>query len=137
MLFRSALRDHCEFVLVDRARSTGTQFEAIPESPTNTIPPASARRVTPLPVKPAEPAKVGAVAPSPAATFARAAPARPGSRPVFRLEDIAARRAAHRPGDGAVREIEYPGLLGRVLAGIKGLWNREPGSESQIGRAHV
>ncbi len=122
-----ALRDHCDFVIVDRARSTGAEFAPIPESQTNTIPPASARRVSPLPVKPAEPAKAASAVPPPATTF-HAVPARSGKRPVFRLEDVAARRAAPGSGNGAGAEIEYPGLLGRVLSGIKGLWSREPGA---------
>ena len=122
-----ALRDHCDFVIVDRARSTGAEFEALPESQTNTIPPAGARRVTPLPVKAAGPPKAGPPV-SPSAPGAQPPKARAGTRPVFRLEDIAARRAAGHPGNGAASEIEYPGLLGRVLSGIKGLWNREPGS---------
>src|SRR5262249_4267889 len=102
----------------------------IPEATTNTIPPASARRIATLPVKPApEPPKATAVPPPPRP--APPPPPRKGGHPVFRLEDIAARRAttAH-PGDGAARDIEYPGLLGRVLSGIKGMWQREPGSGS-------
>src|SRR6185295_5982361 len=38
-----ALRTHCEYVIVDRARSTGKEFEA-PASVTNTIPPPGVRR---------------------------------------------------------------------------------------------
>jgi HD-GYP domain-containing protein (c-di-GMP phosphodiesterase class II) len=128
-----ALRDHCEFVIVDRARSTGTEYAA--DTATNTIPPAAVRRLAPIRVKPAEPAKPGTAAPIPPPPAApdRPPPARSGSRAVFRLEDIAARRAAAgRGGDGEARDIEYPGLLGRVLTGIRGIWNREPGSGSPI-----
>jgi HD-GYP domain-containing protein (c-di-GMP phosphodiesterase class II) len=126
-----ALRDHCDFVIVDRARSTGAEFAPIPESQTNTIPPASARKVTPLPAKPAEPPKAGA-APPPVTTIIHSTAPRAGTRPVFRLEDIATRRAAAQPGNGAAGEIEYPGLLGRVLSGIKGLWGRDAGSPSPM-----
>src|ERR1700687_5665750 len=113
-----ALRDHCDFVIVDRARSTGAECEANPESQPSTIAPASARRVTTSPAKAAEAASPGADAAS-ATTIARTQSAPAGTRPVFRLEDIAARRAAPaRPSDGA-NDIEYPGLLGRLLSGIK------------------
>jgi HD-GYP domain-containing protein (c-di-GMP phosphodiesterase class II) len=122
----ATLRAHCEYVIIDRARSLGDQFEA-PASvvitpptpgariPTTTTAPAAAKpavtRDAPLPTAPARP---------------RPAPAREGH--VLRLEDVTRRAGSrtHAPtgnGDGG------DGVLGRVVSGFRGLFGGGRGKE--------
>ena len=118
------LRTHCEFVIVDRARSVGAEFEA-PASPTNTIPPASLRRAAPVPVR--ADTQAPATSPSDEPQVIQGPTAVRPQR-VVRLEDVAARRGAS-PG-GAPRgpeDADSPGLFGRLFAGFRGTrGDREP-----------
>src|SRR6185503_12097642 len=45
----TALRSHCEFVIVDRARSVGDEYEAPKVAPTSTIPPGGRKPVAGAP----------------------------------------------------------------------------------------
>ena len=124
----AALRSHCEFVIVDRARSTGTEFEA-PPAVTNTIPPAGSRRVVTRAVR--DEAAPKATTSSPPDETPRVVARGTGGAPhrVVRLEDVARRTPSRHNNAHAADAGEYPGLLGRVLAGFKGLWGREPAPE--------
>src|SRR5437762_4634919 len=124
------LQKHCEFVIVDRARSVGKEFQ--PTAEAQRPAPAQARSVT-IPGAASAPGKAkgnGAdVAPAPERPV-RAKPAETGRR-VVRLEDIAARRdSAYRGAAPDEPQGDYPGLLGRVLSGFKGMWSRDRGPES-------
>src|SRR5688572_2990801 len=109
----AALRAHCEYVLIDRARSLGAEYQPAPNAPpTNTIPPPGTL------TRPAAPAEVKARA---AAGVVRPAePAGPAAkrgagRPI-RIEEIS--RGGGDAGDGS-------GMLGRLASGFKGLWGRK------------
>ena len=123
------LQKHCEFVIVDRARSVGKEFQAPAEAPRPT--PAPARSVTipgPAPVPGKAKGNGADVAPPPEAV--RAKSARDTGRRVVRLEDIAARRdSGYRGAAPEEPQGDYPGLLGRVLCGFKGMWSRERGPQ--------
>ena len=133
----AALRAHCDYVIVDRVRSTGDEYEA-PASPTNTIPPRASRSASTSTRIGGATGDAG-VAPRSAATDARletritssSAPGTPAR--TVRLEDVvAARRSiAGGGGDGG----DYPGLLGRVLGGLKGLWQRDKANGQPIEEA--
>ena len=117
----AALQAHCEYVIIDRARSVGDQYEAPPATPVgaNTIPPGAGLRAVPG----ATASRPGAAGADRSEPDAVARPDRPGSRtggsrafvpgtpgkPV-KLEDIA------RAGD------DEPGMLGRMF---RGLWGRK------------
>jgi HD-GYP domain-containing protein (c-di-GMP phosphodiesterase class II) len=117
-----ALREHCKYVVIDRARSTGDEFEAPAAAsvavathpgPRPPAPGAASPEKDAAPRKPVEPRPP------------RPAPAPAAAHRVVRLEDV---MNARRPGGAPPHEGEsadYPGLLGRVLSGIKGLWQRE------------
>lgn len=107
----AALQAHCEYVIVDRARSTGDQYQA----------PSAA-----------EVARKGGngTAPQPHAVSRPAAPPRPATeqvpevridkegkpRKVVKLEEIAHRGRRVRADDG--------GGLGRMFSGLKGMFKR-------------
>ncbi len=104
-----ALRTHCTFVMVDRARSIGEQFAAAPSHAGGAVPLLRGAQTTAAePGKAVSPASRGesGVAPPPP----RAARV-PGS--IVNLEDIG--RASPGTADGE-------GMLGRMVTGIKGLW---------------
>lgn len=106
----AALRAHCEFVMVDRARSVGAEYEAPAVANVGVTHAAAARPQAPVEAaKPAPRTSAAPVAPPP-----DRAPAAPGGR--FKLEDIA-RGSARESGDG---------VLGRMVSGLKGLWGRKP-----------
>ena len=113
----AALRAHCEYVIVDRARSVGDEYEA-PGVGTATLPPipnvriASAAAAATSGAKPGS-VRAGATAGDPGVaalgSAARPAAGKPG-RPV-KLEDIARGAGA---GEGE------PGMLGRMFRGLWG-----------------
>ncbi len=119
-----ALRNHCEYVMIDRARSTGAEFAPVPASMTNTIPPASARRdatkiarQTATEEKPKAPAME--LEPRVEAVAARPPPGR-----LLRLEEISAAATARGRAVAAGGE-EGAGFLGRMFGGLKGLLRRD------------
>ena len=122
----TALQTHCEYVIVDRARSLGDQFEAAPVS----SPATSGMGSGPIPVRVdvQQPARPGSPqAESPQAPRARATP----KLKMIRLEDVA--RGAAR---GAPAEDEPGGsMFDRVMGGLRGMLGgggaRKPPAESR------
>ena len=121
----AALRMHCDFVMVDRARSVGDQYEA-PAAVSLAIarppgPPAAARPNAAANVSTSatraemadSPDEVGVATASHGVATARAKPRMAGER--LRLEDVA-RGPAPDAGDG---------VLGRMVSGLKGLLGRK------------
>jgi HD-GYP domain-containing protein (c-di-GMP phosphodiesterase class II) len=124
-----ALVQHCEFVMVDRARSTGEEYQGpAPGSLASTVPGAARTVNQPAPGKPAA-APSGAPAPRERAPPEDDPGVTPTSGPAPRRAKLATPRG---PGEPVTRAgaqdggAEYPGLLGRVLSGIRGLWHKEP-----------
>jgi HD-GYP domain-containing protein (c-di-GMP phosphodiesterase class II) len=120
----AALRVHCEFVMVDRARSIGEQFEAPHAEPI-----AAARRAPAAPgetlIKPT-PEKA---APRTHAPVPPPAPREPGR--VVKLEDVARGESARGPSG--------PGVLDRMVSGLKGLWGprrKQSAAEEALGQGY-
>jgi HD-GYP domain-containing protein (c-di-GMP phosphodiesterase class II) len=124
-----ALMQHCHYVVVDRARSTGDQYQPIVSASDPS--PGTTRVVTHvIPGRPApNPAAAagGAPAAPPPDSLAdsvtpTSGPPRPRAAKVASLRGGARIEPPPRHGEDSV---SYPGLLGRVLAGFKGLWQKE------------
>ncbi|HEX3099228.1 MAG TPA: HD-GYP domain-containing protein [Usitatibacter sp.] len=116
----AALRAHCEYVMVDRARSTGDEYEA-PAGVAATPPAAAARRAAAPSVATARPATRSDVSMDEPARPA-AGTATDGYEPrVIRLDTPPAAR-----GNGADDHGDAgPGLLGRMFARLKGKGRRD------------
>ena len=121
----AALRAHCDFVMVDRARSVGAEYEAPPVG-ARTVPPSGSRVVAPA-AGVSAPAKAPGAVPPPVdddrvetrtvsanGSVARGAPGRP-----VKLEDIA--RGAP--------DVEGSGFFGR-LRGFLGRRGEKPRSQA-------
>src|SRR5258705_6045215 len=133
-----ALRTHCEFVMVDRARSTGSEFEAVSGlSPaTNTMPQARAKALRGV----ASPGS--GIDPEGVTQLSSAEDLAPANRPakrdakVVQLRQSQARGAAPSAALDAdtayegTPTAERPGLLARALGGLKGLLRRSAASQS-------
>ncbi len=112
----ATLRSHCEFVIVDRARSVGDQFEAPKAaSVAATLAPGS-RKPQGAPAAKAGPSTD--VPPPPAPP--RPAPARQGK--VLRLEDVTRRGGGYRGAAAPTEGNDEDGLLGRMASGFRGLF---------------
>ena len=104
----AALRAHCDFVMVDRARSVGAEYEAPPVG-VRTVPP-SGSRIAPMP---------GSATGKPAGTSAMPEPEDRGDGPSVTGSRGIARGAPGRPvklediARGA-NDVEGGGLLGRL-----------------------
>jgi HD-GYP domain-containing protein (c-di-GMP phosphodiesterase class II) len=129
----AALRAHCEYVMVDRARSTGDEYEA-PEA-VSVRAPASSEGVTVRRVATtAAPGKPAARDEAPVEEDQRTAPVRARSEgaadaPALRPEAAAPRTTVRIDPAAAFREAdEGPGLFGRMLARFRGKGRREPGA---------
>ena len=109
------LQVHCDFVIVDRARSVGDEFEA-PTAASIAAKLAAARPVAPAAPKSAnaKDAPVAAPAPPPPAKHA---PARQGK--VLRLEEVTRRGGSRATGEDAGAEAG-DGVLGRMFRGLFG-----------------
>jgi HD-GYP domain-containing protein (c-di-GMP phosphodiesterase class II) len=107
------LQKHCEYVIVDRARSLGDQFEAAPAmAPTAPGTPSSPR------LKPA-----AVQAPRPVSRSVEA-PADPSARTtpklkMIRLEDVS--RRGSRGGTAADEDDPDDSVFGRMFGGLKGM----------------
>ena len=118
------LQQHCAFVVVDRARSLGDEYQAAE------IPGTDPVRATSGPSAPAKPQVETSAAP-PKEAAPRPEP-KPGEARVINLEDIlshrggtAARVPVVGPGpEGPVEEGEGEGVIGRVLGSFRGLFKR-------------
>ena len=108
------LQEHCSFVVVDRARSTGDEYAP---------PPGGVHPKTPE-AKPAAPARK----PRPEAPPKQAPD---GSSRVISLEEILSRRPVNggRPIERPAPEGDYPGLLGRTLGRLRGMLRRDDDDE--------
>ncbi len=126
----AALRAECEYVMVDRARSTGDEYEA-PEVVSVRAPVSSdgvtVRRVVTAspPAKPA--ARDGAPVEDERPSPARARSEGAAEAPALRPEAAAPRTTVRIDPEAAFRETdEGPGLFGRMLARFRGRGRREP-----------
>jgi len=127
------LRKHCEYVIIDRARSVGAEFAAAADAPRAA--PGAGARAGKLPdaASAQAPRPKGNGADGVAERAVRAVPGGGAPRRVVRIEDIATRRDVR--GAAPDESGDYPGLLGRVLSGFKGMWGRERGSAPGGGAA--
>ena len=127
-----ALKTHCEYVMVDRARSTGAEFETVSGlSPaTNTMPRARGKplRMPPNPGSQIDPDEVTELsseedrASRPAKRAAKGIEPRPSAARGAAPAATPDADTAYEVTPGATR----PGLVSRALAGLKGLM-RKPG----------
>ena len=118
-----ALRSHCEYVMVDRARSVGDEFVPAVPSTTNTVPPMGARKgpMSASALAAATPSKDTALSRPAAASVSKAAPARAGR--ILKLEDVARRGPGRRSGPHPTGNGDGDeGVLGRMVAGFRGLF---------------
>jgi HD-GYP domain-containing protein (c-di-GMP phosphodiesterase class II) len=138
----AALRAHCEYVIVDRARSVGEEYAAAAAA--DVASPKVARAApSPAPAPAAAERAVPSREPEAPAPGAPSAPRKPreGEERIVRLEDVARRGRGGRPGaqaDG--REAHGDGMLGRMVSGFKGLFgarNRERLSTATGGAAPI
>lgn len=123
----AALRSHCEYVMVDRARSVGDEYVSAPPTPTRTVPPIGARQgpMTRAAVAAATPSKdLPAVAPPQRHAVPRGLPAREGR--LVKLEDISRRSSGRFDAGFPSPEAGAPGegLIGRVMTGFRGLFSQ-------------
>ncbi len=123
----AALRAHCEFVMVERTRSTGDEYEGPPVS----APPARTsgsvvQRVVAAPSGTTVHSDVATPLPEEAPKAARARPSPEGARSV-------ATAAATPAGAGARDSLPPPsvlavasgGFFGRMLSGLRGMFHHE------------
>jgi len=119
----AALKTHCEYVIIDRARSIGDEYE-----PAAIAPVAARKPVTPAtgpapsaPTSTAAPAAPSPPEPAPATKVKSVAPARSGK--VLKIEDVARRggRSTHPTGNGG-NGADEEGVLGRMVSGFRGLF---------------
>ena len=120
----AALRSHCEYVIVDRARSVGDEFVPAAPSATNTVPPMGARKgpMGGSAVAQATASKDLPRPPQSADPHAKSSAARGGR--VVKLEDITRRGSGnyaggHPTGNGG---DDGDGMLGRMVSGFRGLF---------------
>jgi HD-GYP domain-containing protein (c-di-GMP phosphodiesterase class II) len=128
-----ALMQHCEYVMVDRARSTGGEYQAPATSSGNNPSPGTTRVVTQVMSGKAganpNAGMAGPTAGMPRDSLADSVTPTSGP-PPSRAPRLAPVRGgptiAPPPRHGGDEGAAYPGLLGRVLSGIKGMWHKEP-----------
>jgi HD-GYP domain-containing protein (c-di-GMP phosphodiesterase class II) len=124
-----ALRTHCDYVIVDRARSTGDQFEAAAASATGVArAPGAATTATPASSvsPPADPNAVTEVKPAtPVADDRPQARAEPMRTARFPTSVPYRSRRAAAPGNGAEDDR---GFLGRLFGRLKGGKHKEEGA---------
>ncbi|MEO7743589.1 MAG: HD-GYP domain-containing protein [Usitatibacter sp.] len=109
----AALRTHCEYVIVDRARSLGDQFEAAPVvAPAR---PGAATSTRPKPVVVTPPPPVSPLLESPSEPPARATP----KLKMIRLEDIS--RGVARGSETGLEGDSADSMFSRMLGGLMGM----------------
>ena len=119
----AALKTHCEYVIVDRARSIGDEYEPASIAPVAARKPVTPATgpATPSPASTAAPAAPSIPQPAPATKVKSVAPARSGK--VLKIEDVARRggRSTHPTGNGG-NGADEEGVLGRMVSGFRGLF---------------
>ena len=126
------LRKHCQFVIVDRARSTGKEFAPPPKVDVKAAPGRlpvnrqvtevkTATAVAPVVAPPAAPAPVVQKRPA----FG------PPSRPL-KLEEVSAQATAFDGAEVADEDQDEPGLFGRFMGLFRGRSQRAPGAKAKI-----
>jgi len=119
----AALKTHCEYVIIDRARSIGDEYEPAAIAPVAARKPATpATGPAPTPsTSTAAPPAPGTPEPAPATKVKSVAPARSGK--VLKIEDVARRggRSTHPTGNGG-NGADEEGVLGRMVSGFRGLF---------------
>jgi HD-GYP domain-containing protein (c-di-GMP phosphodiesterase class II) len=133
----ATLRTHCEYVMVDRARSVGDQYVAAAPTPTNTVPPVGARKdpMTRAQVAAATPPKDGPPSDAPERPGTPRAPTREGR--VVRLEEIS-RRTVGGKYTGPYPEAhadDGEGVLDRMVSGFRGLFGGSKKEKLSAGSA--
>ncbi len=113
----AALQAHCEYVIVDRARSVGDQFEASPSAAT----PAAHKTAAAQAHRPA-----AAEDPRPAARHVEPPPPQqPGKATprlkMIRLEEVARGGTRSRGSAPAAADDSQDSVLGRMLGGLRGM----------------
>jgi HD-GYP domain len=116
----AALRNHCEYVIVDRARSTGDQFQApsaaeIARKVGTSAPSAPARPITPSAVR------------TPSGELPEVRVDKDGKEhKLVKLEDIArrGRKGGRVPDAEGYEGGPRGGGLGRMFSGLKGMFSR-------------
>jgi HD-GYP domain-containing protein (c-di-GMP phosphodiesterase class II) len=124
-----ALMQHCEYVMVDRARSMGDEYQA----PASGHPsPAGTTRVVTQVIPSTRAPSAGGTSPGmsrqPADDLADSVTPTSGpaaARPPRAAPPRGGARITPAPRYGAEGASET-GLLGRVISGLKGLWRKEP-----------
>src|SRR3954462_10531954 len=114
-----ALMQHCHFVLVDRTRSTGDQYQAPTAARAGEGDPG-ARIAT---VSTGRPSATSAGAPWVPGRDASPPPAR--TTPRGRGPDVIVTRSPYSDGLAHAAPGAPGGLFGRIAAGFKGLWQKE------------
>jgi HD-GYP domain-containing protein (c-di-GMP phosphodiesterase class II) len=129
------LQAHCAFVMVDRARSLGEEYEAPAPTTTNTVPPTGPRKGPPPRVEVTSGAPSKEVKPLPERPVPAASDPEREARKV-KLEDVARRGASGKytgpyPGRGAVDD---EGVLDRMVSGFRGLFGgkRDKGAGAPV-----
>ncbi len=121
-----ALRAHCEYVIIDRARSTGDQYEAPPSAASG-----AGRRETAN----ATASRTSTAAPAKATAEARAPDDSPGRVPsepprVIKIDALAPGRPLRRDGAGPDDGRSGSGFLGRLFGRMRGNGGARPAREA-------
>src|ERR1700674_2146857 len=130
-----SLKTHCEFVMVDRARSTGAEFQAPAATPVGAPPGRTPMKSAPRPGQTIDPDSVTPLSsPQQPAAKQKAAPGR--ARAVEPRPEAPGRRAGPSQDPNQTYEVapsaaagDEPGLLGRLFSGLKG-WRRKPAADA-------
>jgi HD-GYP domain-containing protein (c-di-GMP phosphodiesterase class II) len=117
-----ALVQHCQYVMVDRSRSTGEEYEA-PALP-KAMPPAASRVVAAPPGAERAPAR-----PATQATAPAPAPAARGTRPPSPRDAAAGPAALLRAPAARGVPASGEGFIGRIRSSFRGLWHKERAPE--------
>ena len=126
-----SLRTHCEWVMVDRARSTGAEYEAVAgagpvAANRSPMPPRAPGPVAGIDPEAATPLSAPQDQPEPGkAAKQKAKPAPPRSAPPSPLQRSAAGAEIDTSGYGSRPPDRGPGFFSRLFSGLKG--RRSPG----------
>jgi HD-GYP domain-containing protein (c-di-GMP phosphodiesterase class II) len=111
----AALQQHCEYVIVDRARSLGDQFEAAPSG--GAAAQHAAADATLRATAAARPSRAGTRPVEPPATAGKATP----KLKMIRLEEVSRGGGGRAGGSLASDDDSEDSMFGRVFGGLKGM----------------